>query len=182
MDERNLTELINSDQSELVQDQQHDLQEVYARLRKIARIQRFKIQNRGLQTTALVNEAWLKTQAGRKTFKDRSHFFAYCALAMRHILIDQARRNKLITYVSDERELDGQPTYLQSDYLLDLEEQLNRLAEYSPRLEKIFTCRFYGEMPFEDIGSVLDISRRTVIRDWKKARTMLAVAMGQSSA
>ena len=180
MDDLDLTKVINTNQGGLQSGDQQVLKEVYARLREIARIQKFKIRDHGLQTTAIVNEAWLKTKSGKKSFEDRSHFFAYCALAMRHILIDQARRNKLVTYVSDEKELDGQPTYLQSDFLLDLEDHLVRLAEYSPRLEKIFTFRFYGEMQFEDIGSVLEISRRTVIRDWKKAQSMLAVSMGQN--
>lgn len=178
MDAPDLTELINTNQDKLSADQQHDIEAVYNQLKQIARVQRFKISNHGLNTTSLVNEAWLKTHAGNRTFNDRRHFFAYCALAMRHILLDQARRNKLLTYVDDESALDGQPVYRQSDFLLDLERQLLRLGKYSKRLEQIFTLKFYGEMTFDDISDYLKISRRTAIRDWKKAQAMLSVALG----
>jgi len=177
MDDKAITQLLNVDQAALSPDQQHDIEKVYQQLKKIARVQRFKIQSHGLNTTALVNEAWVKTHSGQKTFSNRDHFFAYCALAMRHILLDQARRNKLITFVDDEQALDGHPVYKQSDYLLDLEQQLERLGKFSPRLEKVFTYRFFGDMPFESIAAVLSISDRTVLREWKKAKTMLAAAM-----
>ncbi len=185
MDNKHLTELLNIGQAELSPDQQHDIEEVYQQLKNIARVQRFKLhgpgkvsgQSSGLNTTALVNESWLKTHSKHKTFSNRDHFFAYCALAMRHILLDQARRNKLVTYVDDEQALDGHPVYKQSDFLLDLESQLERLGEFSPRLEKVFTYRFFGDMSFDSIAAVMQLSDRTVLREWKKARAMLAVAL-----
>src|SRR5690554_1392976 len=102
MDQADLTQLLNKDQSDLSAQQQVDIEAVYDHLKKIARNQRFKIKGTGINTTALVNEAWLKNQKTAKTFNDRNHFFAYSALAMRHILLNEARRNQVVTYVEDQ--------------------------------------------------------------------------------
>jgi RNA polymerase sigma factor (TIGR02999 family) len=171
------TELLNSDQQALSPGQQHDMENIYHQLKRIAKSQKFKIKFNGLNTTALVNETWLKTKDTNKLFNDRNHFFAYCAIAMRHILINQARKNKLITYVDNDEQLQQQTVYFQSDYLLDLDRQLEKLKQFSPRLEQIFTYRFFAEMEFNAIAEHLNISERTVIRDWKKARIMLSVAL-----
>lgn len=175
----NFTQLLNSDQQELSMSQQKDMDNIYQQLKLIAKSQKFKVKINGLNTTALVNEAWLKTKDTNKSFNDRNHFFAYCAIAMRHILINQARKNKLITYIDNSDQLMQQAVYHQSDYLLDLERQLEKLKKFSPRLEQIFTYRFFAEMDFSAIAEHLNISERTIIRDWKKARIMLSVAIGQ---
>ncbi len=177
MDLGGLTQLLNADQSNLNRQQQRDLEQVYQHLKKIAKTQKFKINSPVLNTTALVNEAWLKTRDTQKAFNDRDHFFAYCALAMRHILINQARKNKLVTYVDDDKALNQQPVYQQSDRMLELDRQLQRLRKFSPRLEQIFTYKYFGDMEFAQIATLLDVSERTVFRDWQKARAMLSVAM-----
>ncbi|MEJ8568678.1 ECF-type sigma factor [Elongatibacter sediminis] len=177
MNPEHITRLLNRSPDDLTRDEAADMEAIYQRLKKIARIQRVKIRNGQLNTTALVNEAWIKSRGKNGAFADRNHFFAYCALAMRHILFTQARRNKLITYVDDDQALDRHPVYQQSDYLLELERHLASLREFSPRLEQVFTYRFFGEMPFDAIAAVLKMSERTALRDWKKARTMLAVAL-----
>ncbi len=176
MDTDNLTQLLNNDQSALTHDQQKDIEAVYQRLKEIARIQRFKIKGTGINTTALVNEAWLKSQKQAKTFNDRNHFFAYSALAMRHILLNEAKKNQLITYV-DETDYVNQPVFKESSYLLDLEKQLVRLKAFDEKLEQVFTYKFFGDMEFADIAEVMQVSERTVFRNWKKARAMLAVAL-----
>ncbi|MCX7553219.1 ECF-type sigma factor [Marinicella sp. S1101] len=176
MDSSNLTQFLNSDQSALSAAQQQDMQAVYQRLKEIARSQRFKIKGSGINTTALVNEAWLKSQRNNKTFNDRNHFFAYAALAMRHILLNQAKKNRLITFVDPQQSCD-QPVYKESTYLLDLEQQLVRLKAFDEKLEQVFTYKFFGDMEFADIAAVMEVSERTVFRNWKKARAMLAVAM-----
>ncbi len=173
----NFTQLLNSNQKNLSPEQESDMNDIYQKLKSIAKSQKFKIKTNGLNTTALVNEAWLKTKGNNKLFNDRNHFFAYCSIAMRHILINQSRKNKLITYIEDNQDILQQDIYQQSDYLLDLERQLKKLKLFSPRLEQIFTYRFYGEMEFNDIAELFQISERTIIRDWKKARTMLSIAM-----
>ena len=177
MDAEHITRLLNEDDWDLDAGELRQMDEVYQQLKRIARIQRVKVRVDGFNTTALVNEAWLKSQNARSAFKDRSHFYAYCALAMRHILLNQARRHKLVTYVDDDRALDRQPVYQQSEYLLELERMLQSLREYSARLERVFTFKFFGDMTFTDIATVLEISERTAKRDFKKAQAMLAAAM-----
>lgn len=176
MDDHRITQLLNRGQGELTTGQQKDIDTVYQRLKEIARIQRVKVRDAGFNTTALVNEAWLKSQKESRTFNDRNHFFAYCALAMRHILLNEARRNKLITYV-EQPEQDARPILVESDTLLDLEKQLIRLKDYDARLEQVFVYKYFGDMEFGDIAEVLQLSERTVFRDWQKARAMLAAAM-----
>lgn len=176
MDQANLTQLLNNDQSALTQEQHKDIEAVYQRLKEIARTQRFKIKGTGINTTALVNEAWLKSQKQAKSFNDRNHFFAYSALAMRHILLNEAKKNQLITYVDDSEQL-NQPVFKESSYLLDLEKQLQRLKAFDESLEQVFTYKFFGDMEFADIAEVMQVSERTVFRNWKKARAMLAVAL-----
>jgi RNA polymerase sigma factor (TIGR02999 family) len=177
MDISNFTQLLNSDQKELSSSEQKDMEDIYQQLKHIAKSQKFKIKINGLNTTALVNETWLKTKDTNKLFNDRNHFFAYCSIAMRHILINQARKNKLITYIENDEKLLEQSVYYQFDYLLDLDRQLEKLKQFSPRLEQIFTYRFFAEMEFNAIAEHLKVSERTVIRDWKKARIMLSVAL-----
>lgn len=177
MDTFGLTQLLNTNLKGLSTSQQNDMDKIYLKLKQIAKSQRFKIKNNSLNTTELVNEAWLVTKGGSKTFNDRNHFFAYCSIAMRHILIQQARKNKLLTYIDDDQQLDQHIVYKQSDHLLDLERQLIKLKAFSPRLEQIFTYKFYGDMDFDSIAKLMNLSERTVFRDWKKARAMLSVAM-----
>ena len=66
---------------------------------------------------------------------------------------------------------------LASDYLIDLEHALVRLKAFNADLEQVFTYKFFGDMEFSDIATVMEVSERTVFRNWKKARAMLAVAM-----
>lgn len=178
MPDAQITKLLNMDPSALTPEQQQDMADVYAQLKQVARGQRLRVSHHGLNTTALVNEAWLKYRANARTFNDRNHFFAYCAIAMRHILYNQARRNRLITWVDVDNELNRLPVHDQSEFLVDLEDQLAALRDYSPRLEKVFTYKFFGEMTIAEIAQVLGISERTALRDWKKARTMISAALG----
>ncbi len=129
MDISNFTQLLNSDQQELSPSQQKDMENIYQQLKHIAKSQKFKIKVNDLNTTALVNETWLKTKDTNKFFNDRNHFFAYCAIAMRHILINQARKNKLITYIDNDEQLLQQEVYIQSEYLLDLYLLLSQILQ-----------------------------------------------------
>lgn len=176
MEYKQLTQALNQQPNDLSKSQQQDLTFVYSHLKKIARSQRFKVKGTGLNTTALVNEAWIKSQGSAKSFHDRNHFFAYCALAMRHILLNEAKKHRLITYVDNATDFE-QPLIKEADALLDLERHLEKLKGFSPRLEQIFTYKFFGDMEFDAIAQVLDVSERTVFRDWKKAKAMLAAAM-----
>ncbi len=174
MDGLPITEIVNTDPATLSPEQQRTMEDVYRQLKSVARGQRFRVHGRKIDTTALVHEAWLKYRDKPAAFNDRNHFFAYCALAMRHILYNQARRNRLVTFV-DEADAPEQPSVRdQSEFLIDLERQLQALRDYSPRLEKVFTYRFFGDMTLDEVADVLEVSKRTAIRDWKKAQAMLA--------
>nr|WP_276606631.1 ECF-type sigma factor [Haliea sp. SAOS-164] len=173
-----ITEMLNTHSASFSPAQEQGMAEVYAQLKDIAHRQRLKVSKHGLNTTALANEAWLKYSDRPRDFNDRKHFFAYCAVAMRHILYNLARHNRLATMVDVDQELQRLPVYEQSEFLVDMERHLVALEAYSPRLEKVFTYRFFGEMEMAEIAEVLGVSERTALRDWKKARAMLSAALG----
>jgi RNA polymerase sigma factor (TIGR02999 family) len=138
----------------------------------------------GLATTSLVNEVYLKlvdqTQA---EWRDRAHFLAVAAVAMRHILINRAKarvarkRGGLAATVTLDEEalaLDRAP-----EALLDLNEALDRLAELDPRLARVVECRFFGGLSEDEIAEALGITVRTVQRDWAKARMLLRRALAE---
>ncbi|MEM1181958.1 MAG: ECF-type sigma factor [Acidobacteriota bacterium] len=140
-----------------------------------------------LGTTALVNEAFVK-MLDHRSAKDRDHFFAVAATAMRQILVDHARA-KMAKKRGDGRaavELDeefhrvsvdvggvGGSIEEQAVSLLDLHRALDGLARRSARLAKVVEYRFFGGMTEPQIASVLDVTDRTVRRDWIKARAWL---------
>ncbi len=176
MDGLPITEIVNMDPASLTPEQQRTMEDVYQQLKSVARGQRFRVHGRKIDTTALVHEAWLKHREKPTAFNDRNHFYAYCALAMRHILYNQARRNRLVTFVDEASAPEQHAVQDQSEFLIDLERQLRALRDYSPRLEKVFTYRFFGDMTLDEVADVLTVSKRTAIRDWKKAQAMLAAA------
>lgn len=171
-----VTRLINQQRIDATESQFHDMDMIYQHLKQIARGQRLKVKNAGFNTTALVNEAWIKSNNSQKTFNDRNHFFAYCALAMRHILLNEAKKNRAITYLEDTSTIENS-AIAESDYLIELDRHLQKLRTFNERLEKVFTYKFFGDMEFSEIAEVLELSERTVFRDWQKAKTMLAAAM-----
>ena len=154
---------------------------VYDVLRRLAHKQRAQWRgNATLNTTALVSELYLKLDTHRRlTANDRNHFFTLCSRAMRHILIDYARKvtrkkrggNKLdITF--DESEVSISLERDASD-LIDLDKALDRLEEQSPRLCQIVELRYFGGLSCEEIAELRGVTRQTVSRDWTKARTLL---------
>jgi RNA polymerase sigma factor (TIGR02999 family) len=135
-----------------------------------------------LSTTALVHEAYLKlTGSASQDFHDRTHFFAVASRAMRQILVDYARRNAAAKLGAG-----GHPVSLdvdaladpgRSEELLDLDEALSRLERLDERLGRIVELRFFGGLSVEEVGEVMDVSPRTVKRDWRKARAFLYQAI-----
>ena len=156
---------------------------VYEELRAIAHRQ-LAARGRGgtMQTTALVHEAYLKlVDQSHAQWKDRAHFLALASLAMRHILVDRAKarvalkrggEQKRITLDEEEIGVDDQP-----DALLQLDDAMTRLAAVQPRLARVVECRFFGGRTEEEIAAALDITVRTVQRDWAKARMLLRHAL-----
>ena len=152
---------------------------VHAELRRIARRQMsHERDGHTLQATALVNEAYLRL-AGQEGYEwqNRAHFFAVCAQVMRHVLIDHARahardkRGGGAVHVSlDEAAvLAGQP----AEHFLALDDALRFLENVDPQKGKIVELRYFGGLSVDETAEVLNISPRTVRREWQRSKAWL---------
>jgi len=156
---------------------------VYEELRVIAHRQLAARGGGGtLQTTALIHEAYLKlVDQSRAEWKDRVHFLALAALAMRHVLVDRAKARGALKRGGEFQRipLDGQDIGVddQPEALLQLDEAMSRLAEVEPRLARVVEYRFFGGLTEEEIAEALSLTVRTVQRDWAKARLLLRRAL-----
>lgn len=149
---------------------------IYATLRKLARRQRAHEAAHTLETTALVNEAWLKLAGqGDLAFADRAHLYAHMSKVMRHILIDHARRKK--AQKRQAPELTGEPAGSDIVDVLAIDEAMNRLATLDPRLARVAELRLFADLSSPEIATVLGVNARTVERDWLKARTFLSACL-----
>jgi RNA polymerase sigma factor (TIGR02999 family) len=131
-----------------------------------------------LQTTALVNEAYLRLVRQREhNWQNRAHFFGLAAGLMRRILVDHARSHKRSKRGGDVGlvPLDEAMVFSpqQSLELIELDEAMNRLAQAHPRQQRIVEMRFFGGLSIEEIAEALAISPKTVKRDWSVARAWL---------
>ena len=151
---------------------------VYEELRRLARY--FRRGERAaitLQTTALVNEAYLKlVDFKHMRFKDRAHFFAVSAQLMRRILVDHARKRNLkrgsgIQHVSLD-EIGTQGREPDADLVM-LDDAMLALAGFDARKARVVELRFFGGLSVEETGEVLNVSPITVMRDWNTARAWL---------
>jgi len=132
-----------------------------------------------LTTTALVHEAYLKLiDQSRVEWSDRAHFQALSARVMRQILIDYFRKQTAEKRGGDAPMIsleEGKiPVDQRGETLLALDEALTRLSDRDPRKAQIVMYQFFGGMTQRAIADVLDISTRTVRREWRKARAWLA--------
>jgi len=152
---------------------------VYDELRRVAHRQRGPGRDDDtLTTTALVHEAFLKlvdqTQAD---WRDRAHFLAVAAMAMRHILVDHARERQALKRGGERQRVDLDENALavehQSQEVLELDEALMGLARIDARLAQVVECRFFGGLTEEETAEALGVTARTVRRDWTKAKALL---------
>lgn len=152
---------------------------VYAELKQRARFQR-RGASPTLNTTALVHEAYLKLAGSSRSWNDRNHFMRVAARAMRQILIDHARRQlaekrgggaRAVTL--EEVALATQSPEGAGETLMALDGALLRLSEQSERLATVVELRFFGGLSVEETASALDVSDRTIKRDWRLARAFL---------
>ena len=151
---------------------------VYAELRRLAhRYMRGERSGHSLQTSALVNEAYIRlVDYKRMQWQNRAHFFAVSAQLMRRILVDHARRHNLkrgggVQHVSlDEAVVVGQEA---GTDVIALDDALNALARVDPRKVQVVEMRFFGGLRVEETAMVLKVSPVTVRRDWSSAKIWL---------
>jgi len=153
---------------------------VYDELRRIAAAHLSRERtNHTLQPTALANEAYLKlVDQHRAQWKDRAHFLAVAAEAIRRILIDHARTHRAAKRGHGEHRLtlsfaSDVPGPTTDVDLLALEDALEKLAQLSPRQAKVVEMRFFAGLDVEQTAEALDVSPRTVKGDWRVARAWL---------
>jgi RNA polymerase sigma factor (TIGR02999 family) len=159
-------------------------QALYPELRRIAH-QRLRrgFPDQDLGTTALVHECYLKLQgAQRLDATDRSHFFAYSAAAMRSIVVDIARAKaterrggQAVHVTLDDEQAGADPAA--EDEILRVHEALDEIGALDARLARIVEMRYFGGMSDPEIAAAMDITDRTVRREWQKARLLLAAAL-----
>jgi RNA polymerase sigma factor (TIGR02999 family) len=159
---------------------------VYDDLRRVARAQlgRYRAGD-SLNTTALVHDAYLRLiDQSRASYRDRGHFFAVCAIAMRQIIVDYARRRGRQKRGGDHvhvplDEVNG-PAARAAEHVLDVDAALEKLAAENPRLARAVECRFFAGLSEQETAEALGVSLRTAQREWFKARAWLRAELGRS--
>lgn len=152
---------------------------VYGELRRLARYHmRRERQGHTLQTSALVNEAYLRlVDYKRMRWQDRAHFFAVAAQAMRRILIEHARSHSREKRGGEARRvsLDEAAGLVdeQASEMIALDDALMSLAKFDPRKSQIVELRYFGGLDIEETAEVMGVSPATVKRDWNTARLWL---------
>jgi RNA polymerase sigma factor (TIGR02999 family) len=131
-----------------------------------------------LGTTGLVHEAYLRlVDQTRVEWRNRSHFYAIAAQAMRRILVDYARQHQRTKRGGGRQPLTLDENVVslneRSENLIALDEALTRLAAFNPRLSQVVECRFFAGLTEEEIAEATGVAVRTVKRDWAKARGWL---------
>jgi RNA polymerase sigma factor (TIGR02999 family) len=152
---------------------------VYDELRRIAHryVQRER-NGHTLETTALVNEAYLRLAGQKKIeWQNCAHFFAVTAQVMRHILIDHARRRHYAKHGGDMQQVSLAEAETMSrgraGELVALDEALDELAKFDARKSRVVELRYFGGLGLEETAEVLEISVMTVRRDWRAAKAWL---------
>jgi len=156
---------------------------VYERLHEMAHA-RLRGQEPGasLDTTSLVHEAYLRlVDQSRAEWRDRNHFFAVAATAMRQIVVDRARRRGALKRGAGVRAalLDdaAQGMAPRTEEILAVDEALGQLGAISERLAKMVELRFFVGLSIEETAEILGLDARTVNRDWRVARALLFRAL-----
>lgn len=161
--------------------------EVYDEMRRLARhLLAHERSGHTMSTTALVHECYLKlVDQTQVQWQSRLHFFGMASRVMRNILIDYARRRS-----AEKRGGDAPHVSLENvtvsgrqrsaELLLVIDNALEELAELDERLVRVVEYRFFGGMKEKEIAELMDLSPRTIRRDWRKAKGWLARALGES--
>jgi RNA polymerase sigma factor (TIGR02999 family) len=131
-----------------------------------------------IETTALVHELYMRLAGvGENTWGGRAQFFAFCSKAMRHILIDFARRRQAMkrggAHIQVPLEENSASVDEEAAELLALDEALQSLASLNERMARIVECRFFGGLSVPETAEAVGASQRTVEREWARARVYL---------
>lgn len=152
---------------------------VYGELRRLAKnYMRGERAGHTLQTTALINEAYLRlTDWQQMDWKNRAHFLGIAAQMMRRVLVDAARERHYAkrgggAWLEALDDINAAAPARDGE-LIALDEALARLAELAPRQSQIVELRFFGGLSVEETAQVLQIAPRTVLREWQTARAWL---------
>ncbi len=157
---------------------------VYRELKQIARrLLRGRSPGATLETTALVHEAYFRlARQEAPDLQDRVHFFAVAARAMRQIVIDHARARQAAKRGGGQVPVDLEVAEVSiaarpEAELIAIDAALTELEALDARLGRVVELRFYGGLTFEEIGTALGLTDRTIKRDWRKARAFLGARL-----
>ncbi len=160
---------------------------VYGELHRMARrYMAHESPDHTLQTSALVNEAYLRlVDSAHANWQNRVHFFAVCAQAMRRILVDWARSRQALKRGGEMRPLQLDEALVVSEDqqvdLVALDDALKALAAMDPRKGQVVELHFFGGLNLEETAEVMKVSSDTVLRDWKLAKSWLRCELSGES-
>jgi RNA polymerase sigma factor (TIGR02999 family) len=158
---------------------------IYAEIHQLAhRYMQRERQGNSMQTTALINEAYLRlVNVGEVHWSDRAHFFAVSAQVMRRILVDAARTRAAQKRGGQARKVEhssavnfdeiADVSCHRAEEVIAVDEALAALAQLDPRKAQVIEMRFFGGLRVEETAEVLGVSPQTVMRDWKLGRAWL---------
>jgi RNA polymerase sigma-70 factor (ECF subfamily) len=156
---------------------------VYEELRRLAhQCMRRERQGHTLQTSALVNEAYLRLVDQKSiSWQSRAHFLGIAARLMRQVLVDYARKRRYAKRGGDQHRVPLDDVMIISQEraadVMALDEAMNDLAKIDPRQSQIVELRFFGGLSIEETAEVLGVSPGTVMRDWTLAKAWLRRAV-----
>ena len=133
--------------------------------------------------TLLVHEAWIKLQRTQR-WKSRAHFFGSASNAMRQVLVDEARKRNTHKRRANQARIDPDLLSERTPDLLEdvlaIDEAISRLATEDERAARVAEMKLFGDITMETIAACLDVTLRTVQRDWRFARAWLADALSKA--
>lgn len=180
-DSPNVTQLLKEFQSGSQTAADRLWSEVYDELRGVARGQlKDEREDHTLSTTALVHECYLKLiDQSQMQWDSRLHFYAMASRVMRNILIDYARRKTAEKRGGDAAHVPLHDVSVggeqrSANLFIALDQALDELEELDERLVRVVECRFFGGMEEKEIAELMDLSPRTIRRDWRKAKGWLS--------
>ena len=153
---------------------------VYQELHGLAQQVRIGRKSDTVNTTALVHEVYIKL-LGHGNWENRLHFMRTAAKAMRQILIGQARQKVAQKRGGDKLNITFEEAFydqpVNAENVLALNEAIDQLQQLDPRMAQVVECRYFAGLSIEETAEALEISSRTVKRDWRTAKAFLADAM-----